>query len=171
MVPGLLAHLTRRLAVAVRALCCVVTRKGARVQPDGYDGGSGGAKKGGSRRRGSGGASPRADATSEGAELLLARKKRRETIQGREAKQYVDRFLEDEARREALSVQNLAQTAGERVAALEEVFSVRMTTLTERIRSSMMMSTERSSDPSESGSSRLRHARHALIDMMYAYAQ
>ena len=68
------------------------------MQPDGYDGGSGGAKKGGSRRRGSGGASPRADATSEGAELLLARKKRRETIQGREAKQYVDRFLEDEAR-------------------------------------------------------------------------
>ena len=66
-------------------------------------------------------------------ELLLARKKRREALQGREAKQYVDRFLEDETRREALSVQNLAQTAGERVAALEEVLSVRMTTLTERI--------------------------------------
>ena len=48
-----------------------------------------------------------------------------------QAKQTVRRFLEDEARREAGTVESLAASAAERVAKLEESFNDRMTALTE----------------------------------------
>ena len=70
-------------------------------------------------------------ATSSGDDVTKKRKRLKTLLDDAKAKQYVNKFLEDEARREAASVAQLAASAGQRVASLEETFNHRIATLTE----------------------------------------
>ena len=61
------------------------------------------------------------------------RRKRKSGGGERLAKVYVDRFLEEEARMDARTVESLARTAGERTSSLEETFNQRIFSLTEKV--------------------------------------
>ena len=54
-------------------------------------------------------------------------------LQERAAKQYVEKYLHDEERREAQRVENLAASTGHQVAALDEVLNQKLSMLNERV--------------------------------------